>query len=438
MIRHFHLLILLILLISSTTVFAQEADTVWVRYFGEVGNSVAMDIEVVDDGVVVVGTKSYIAGYAPLPALWLLKLDFDGNLLWDHEIGAIGTEKGYGLAKTADGGFVIAGTDWRGGIGAAYMVRTDGDGNVLWERRFSSDYASFSRDVEVTPDGGYIMTGWFEHFNFASADSIENVFITKTDSLGNIEWWQTYGGYFDDDEAWSIDVLDDGYVIGGRTWSAGAGMRDACLAKVDLSGNMLWYTTHGGQYKDHIYEFQTLPDGSGFIGAGKTESFGLGELTIGDIWLLRFDENGEFMWRSVIGTPPTEFGRSLDILPNGDYIVTGLTGTQLLNNQVFVGRSDPDGNFLWTYHFGLPGMDDAWCIRLLPDGDYIVGGLTESMGEADRSLLVLKVTENVVTPSIQPSGSNHQPVISLHSMLNMQVDIVRHDPAATRHVVFPR
>ena len=215
MFRLFLKLMLLALLILPASAFAQP-EVVWTRAFGEIGNSNAMDIEIVGDGIVVTGTKSMYADAPPLPALWLLKLDFNGNTIWSREIGDMTAEKGYGLAKTSDGGFVIAGTDWRAGTGSAYLVRTDSLGLVQWERTYRSDYPSFTRDVEVTPDGGYIITGWFEHFNGATIDSAENVFISKTDSLGQIEWWQTYGGLFDDDEAWSIDVAVDGYVVGGR------------------------------------------------------------------------------------------------------------------------------------------------------------------------------------------------------------------------------
>ncbi len=382
-----------LILLPFADASAVEADSVWVRYYGEVGNSIAFDIEIVDDGIVVSGTKSMIEGYPPLPALWFMKFDFNGNILWQREFGDNTVEKGYGFAKTPDGGFIVSGTDWGHGRSSVYLVKTDNEGNPEWERLYASEVSSIARDVEVTADGGFVITGWFEYNDSTGQIPVESIFVMKTDSLGHLQWRQEYGTTYARDEAWSIDVLDDGYVFAGRTWSTGAGMRDALIAKIDLEGNLLWYSTHGGIYKDHIYEFQTLPDGTGFICTGKTESFGLGQLTIGDIWVLRFDENGEFMWRSVIGTPPTEFGRSIDILANGDYIVTGLTGTQYLNNQVFLGRSDPDGNFIWTWHFGEPGMDDAWCVRALPGGDFIVGGLTESMGPAPRSLLLLRVTE---------------------------------------------
>jgi hypothetical protein len=380
----------LIFLFSSTS-NAQEPDTVWVRYIGELGKSNASDIEVVEDGIVVTGTKSMVLGHEPLPALWLLKVDFDGNILWDREFGDDHVQKGYSVAKTLDGGFIVSGSHWNNGYANPYFVKTDADGNLEWEQIYETEYDTYAREIEATPDGGYVVTGSTIRTGYNSRQQIDS-YILKLNSLGEMEDIRYYGGGWEKDYTWSIEVLDDGYAIAGRTWSTGAGMRDAVIAKVDLNGELLWYHTYGGENKDQIYEFQAL-DGGGFIAAGKTESFGNGSLTHGDIWLMRFDENGIMLWDTYFGGLPTDFGRSVDIMDNGDYVVTGMTITQENQNQVFVGRADANGEWIWTLDLGAHGMDDAWSIRKLPDGDIIVGGFTQSVGDVEQSLLLVRVTD---------------------------------------------
>ncbi len=365
----------LLLALFSTVSFAQEVDTVWVRLFGEVGESMAMDIEVVEDGIVVTGTKSMIMGFEPLPALWLLKVDYDGNLIWEREFGDDHVQKGFSVAPAQDGGYIVSGSHWNEGIPNAYIVKTDSAGVLEWEQVYESEHDSFAREIEPTPDGGYIVTGATMRYAYNHRLQID-AFILKIDLIGEVEWIRYHGGW-DQDETWSVEVLDDGYIIAGRTWSAGSGMRDAVIAKLDLNGDLLWFTTIGGENKDHIYEIKALDDG-GFVAAGKTESFGHGYLMHGDIWLLRFDANGQLMWHNWYGGIPTDFGRSVDVMDNGDFVVTGLTITQQNQNQVFVGRADSNGEWIWTRDFGAHGMDDAWSIRKLPDGDLIVAGFTSS------------------------------------------------------------
>jgi len=390
-------MIALLVLLTNTSAIAQQPDTVWVRAFGADGSNMSMDIEIVDDGIVVIGTRHGMG----LPAdtetadMWLFKVDFDGNTLWEREFGGDTADQGNAIAVTPDGGLICAGGkgDFEG-EDDEYIVKTDNMGIVEWEMIYPSTYETIARDIDVTPDGGYIITGSTKQRTPWPFIQIES-FLHKIDANGVTEWLQIYGGR-GHDETWSVEVLEDGYVFAGRTRSTGAGMRDAVIAKADLQGNMLWFTTHGGIYKDHIYEMDVLPDGSGFIGTGKTESFGEGYYEYGDIWLLRFDEFGNFMWRSVVGTPPTEFGRSIDIYPNGDYLVTGLTSARNLQNQIFIGRFDPDGNIMWYDHFGGPGMDDAWSVRLIDDVDFIVAGHSEAIGTADHGVIVIRYTE--VTP----------------------------------------
>jgi hypothetical protein len=382
---------LVLLLLIPTLSSAQEADTVWVRYFGQVGKSTASDIEVVEDGIVVTGTKSMVIGYEPLPALWLMKVDFDGNVVWDREFGDDHVQKGYSVATTNDGGFIVSGSHWIDGGANAYFVKTDADGNLEWEQIYETEHDTFAREIEATPDGGYIVTGATMRYGINWRLQID-AYVLKLDALGEMEWIRYHGGGWEQDETWSIEVMDDGYAIAGRTWSTGAGMRDAVLAKLDLNGDLVWFHTYGGQFKDHIYEFQAL-DGGGFIAAGKTESFGNGSLTHGDIWLMRFDENGTMLWDTYFGDLPTDFGRSVDVMDNGDFVVTGLTITQENQNQIFVGRANPDGDWIWTLDLGSHGMDDAWAIRKLPGGDIIVGGFTQSIGDVAQSLLLVRVTD---------------------------------------------
>ncbi len=383
----------LLFLFAPQAIQAQQPDSVWVRYYGEVGKSYSRDIEVVTDGFVVVGTKSLMEDNLPYPQVWLLKFNFDGEVLWTREYGDDHAQKGYAVAPTSDGGFILCGSYWTNGIPDAYVIKVGARGHLEWERVYPTEDDTFARDIKQTPDGGYVVTGATQRHAIQNRLQID-AYIMKLDADGNQEWARSYGGGWENDETWSIIVEDDGYAIAGRTWSGGAQMRDALIAKIDLDGNPVWWDIYGGEYKDHIYEFQRIPDGSGYICAGKTESFNHGFDEHGDIWILRYDPNGNFMWRSVIGHQPTEFGRSVDILPNGDFIVTGMTVTNQNQNQIFVGRADSeDGDWQWFYDFGGVGMDDAWSVRAIPGGDWVVAGNTQSMGPAEQSIVVFRMTE---------------------------------------------
>ncbi len=101
-----------------------------------------------------------------------------------------------------------------------------------WNRTYggmSEDQAQISKCVVQTSDGGYALAGYTESFGAGWAD----FWLVKTDSAGNEEWNQTYGGSNDDLAYSVIETSDWGYAIAGRTESFGAGARDFCLVKVE-------------------------------------------------------------------------------------------------------------------------------------------------------------------------------------------------------------
>ncbi|RLF80741.1 hypothetical protein DRN32_02420, partial [Thermococci archaeon] len=107
------------------------------------------------------------------------------------------------------------------------------------------------------------------------------------DSNGNLEWAKTFGGggY---DYAYSIQQTSDGgYIVGGYTYSFGAGNTDFLVIELDSNGNLEWAKTFGGGGYDYAYSIQQTSDG-GYIVAGRAD-FGAGGY---DFLVIKLDSNG--------------------------------------------------------------------------------------------------------------------------------------------------
>ena len=103
-----------------------------------------------------------------------------------------------------------------------------------------------------------------------------------------VEWTQTLGGSESDASKSEQQTFDGGYIIVGTTYSFGNGSYDVWLIKTDSNGNEEWDQTFGGSNNDEGHSVQQTTDG-GYIVAGYTNSFGNGN---SDVWLIKTDSEG--------------------------------------------------------------------------------------------------------------------------------------------------
>ncbi len=159
-------------------------------------------------------------------SLYVVKTTSSGDVEWDRTYGA--GDLCYDLDQTDDGGYVVAGARPIDTNYYVFLMKIDAVGDTLWSNHWGRNQNSRGHTVTQTDDGGFIVAG----FTFAQAEWVDSVYVIKTDSLGNTEWEEVYGGSRDD-QAWDIhQTADDNYIITGYTASSGAGDDDFYLIKL--------------------------------------------------------------------------------------------------------------------------------------------------------------------------------------------------------------
>jgi hypothetical protein len=245
-------------------------------------------------------------------------------------------EVAYSVQQTSDGGYIVAG--WTNLVNGALLIKTDMSGDVQWAKSYRIAYDNVAYSVQQTSDGGYIVAGWT---NFWSGGHNYDAFLIKTNASGNVQWAKTYGGT-NNDSAYSVQQTSDGgYILAGVTYSFGAGGGDAFLIKTNASGNVQWAKTYGGAGIDKFISVQQTSDG-GYIAVGYTSSFGAGGY---DVFLVKTDANGNIIWAKTYGGWNNDIASSVRQTSDGGYIVAGTTwsfGTG--NGDVFLIKTDANGN----------------------------------------------------------------------------------------------
>ena len=357
------------LLLFTLTASAQPV-VQWTKTFGgpqmDYGWSV---IETSDGGFAVAGyTGPYIGDDA-----FLIKTDRNGEKLWRQTYGGDDHEEVYCLRQTADGGFVMAGRTLSYGpnYDEFYVVKTDENGVVQWERSYGGIAWDWANCIIQTPDGGYLVTGASE--SFGATQGIPDVWLVKLNAAGDIRWDRTYGGA-GWDEAYCIQpTFDGGFILVGFTDSYGQGHDDVYLIKTDSIGNAQWERTYSEYDWDEGYRVRQTEDG-GYVIAGHTQVLGSGN---GEVYLLKTDPDGNELWTRTFGGNEYEEGFSLEITDDGGYLIGGVTQSFGSGQQdMLLLKTDPQGNLEWSNAYGYDLSDRCRSAIQTSDGGFLLTGIT--------------------------------------------------------------
>jgi hypothetical protein len=227
-----------------------------------------------------------------------------------------------------------------------------------------------AEDVQPTYDGGYIIVGTTRSFGAGGSD----VLLVKVNADGDTVWTRTYGGANDDAGLSVLEVASGGgYMVAGKTQTFGGGGDDVYLLRVDPDGDTLWTRTYGGPSDDMGKSLRRTHDG-GYVIAGNTNSFGAGGT---DVYLIRTDSDGDTLWTRAFGTATTERGYSVDETSDHGYIICGTRRNPVgpAAMDAYIVRVSADGESLWTKTYGVGDVNEyLFEIREISPGVYMAAG----------------------------------------------------------------
>ncbi|HEX8517753.1 MAG TPA: T9SS type A sorting domain-containing protein [Bacteroidia bacterium] len=289
----------------------------------------------------------------------------------------------FGAFYSLDGGGYISLSNIAGVNSMDFkLVKTDEDGAIQWKKTIGGWADDEAHKLLKTPDGGFIITGKTKS---AGSGSNDDVFIIKTDSDGNVVWSKTYGGSMNESGHDIIPTNDGGYVVAGETDNSGN--LDMYIIKIDFQGNYQWSKAFGGPQADRAHDI--LEDNSGFLITGETGGFNTSNR---DVYLVKTDFNGSEMWSKAIAGTNNEIGRSSVITSDGGYAITGATtsfGSGM--SDVFLVKTDSIGAIEWQKSYGGEYHDEAYELQLTEDGGFVLVGETSSFDDLDQDLYILKM-----------------------------------------------
>ncbi|MEM8999101.1 MAG: hypothetical protein AAGB24_02470 [Bacteroidota bacterium] len=218
---------------------------------------------------------------------WGTKVDGQGNLVWRKFFGGTNNDRSFGVVNAHDGGYVLIGASESNDFDVSnpkgsydfWVVKIDKNGNFLWERSFGGTGIDQSYDIARTKDGAYAIVGnTFSIDTDVSKNNGESdIWLIKISEAGELLWQKSYGGTGFDASHGISTAADGGFIISGNSKSFNGdatqnfGENDFWLIKTDESGELEWQRSFGGTGLDFAYDALEGADGS-IILVGDTAS----------------------------------------------------------------------------------------------------------------------------------------------------------------------
>ncbi|MBT5100051.1 MAG: hypothetical protein HOM26_06280 [Polaribacter sp.] len=232
---------------------SENGDLQWSKYFGGSFTDAPFGIvETEDHNFIIAGSSDSadvdISNNNGSYDFWVLKITSNGSLLWERSFGGSEIDEARAITATNDGNFIIVGDtrsadkDVSNNHGAAdvWIIKMNTDGNLIWEKTIGGSSFDVARSVARAQDNGFIISGSSRSLNEGFTNQGQNdALLLKIDAEGNLVWKQTIGGdeidYFYD----AVQLNNASIIAVGETNSSNGdltenkGFSDALIIKTN-------------------------------------------------------------------------------------------------------------------------------------------------------------------------------------------------------------
>ena len=394
--RQLHLLILAFLA-GTVMINAQAPAMQWHHGHGtDNGEHVHEGMQTSDGGFIGIGQtdEDHERGFDIL----VVKTDANGILEWQRIIGSPGSDEVGLCVDEVQDGFLIGGGLHSGSQQKRYLAKLTKGGETVWQQFYEGPGHSAIRSIDIHGDGSIISTGYkgAPRGGFIFISDVSEGFIMKTDRDGNLIWDKKISPPIvikarADHDAKGYAIVSTSRVDDDRN-------EEVLLLKCDGEGNEYWSKHYGGYDGEHCYDFDLTSDG-GYICGGHSRSYGVNW----DFYLLKIGSDGNEQWHRTFGQPRGYDAKwihdeayGVRQTPDGGYVIVGGTGDEYPYSetgsprgpsdiwQVYLVKTDPEGNMLWEGVYGSPDQHDAGeYMGLTSDGGYIIFVDADSAGDME-------------------------------------------------------
>lgn len=254
-----------------------------------------------------------------------------------------------------------------------------------FQKKFGNVWIS---NMIPSADGGYALSGWHR-----PNGHLQGGVLIKLDAAGDTMWTRILVDTISSNFSSLDQTSDGGFILVGKRYKT-YGSTDILLTKTDDAGRILWVKRIDyGDYENGRDIAETVDGGFILTGELTRDSLNLHY----DVFVIRTNENGEILWSKSYQGPGNTQGFKILELPGGDLIVHGVINIGSENPDILTMRLDSSGDTIWTRSYGGPEYERSYTLTLTSHQELAVAGLTSSYctGYGDTYITLLGMDGNL-------------------------------------------
>lgn len=358
----------------------------------------------------------------------LMRFAENNQLLWSKTYGGSNDDRGSDIIATSDDGFLLFGfskssdkdVSTNAGNQDFWGVKVDANGNILWEKSFGFSGNDVGYTLTQTPDNGFLLVGELDvtasgglgNSKTSKRHAGGDFWAIKLSANGTKEWSKYFGGSFTDTPFGVVNTLDNAYIIAGSSDSKDVdisnnkGSYDFWVIKIAQDGKLLWDKNFGGTEIDEARAITTTEDGNIIIvGDTRSDDGDVSKNNGGaDVWIIKINVDGTLIWEKNIGGSSFDVAKSITKTKDGGFLITGSSRsldngfTNKGQNDGLLLKIDANGNLKWQKTFGGTETDFLYDAIELKNNTLIAvgestsknGDVSENKGFSDALLVKIK------------------------------------------------
>lgn len=311
-------------------------------------------------------------------------LSISAQYNFEHVYSSPNNDGGFSVLQTPDSNFVFTGF-W----GAqTFVFKSDLNGDLLWSKFYSSQQFSTSFSIIQTADGGFAIGGTSGYSNY-------NFYLVKTDVNGDSLWTKRYGASLVKCLAYDVkQTVDGGFIMVGHADTLTGQSGHMLLTKTDINGDFIWSKVYGGRqanYEEGAFRSVQVAQNGDYVMLGMNLQTSY-EMYLHDVYVVRTNNNGDTVWAKQFGGSNDDIGMCINSTVDNGFIITG--ASMSFGNgayDVYLLKIDSNGNVVWNKTIG--GLDDDWGNYVSPTSDngYIISGSTKNNSKGGTDVYLIKV-----------------------------------------------